>query len=388
MNILSRADLKALINRPAADHTASISLYMPTHRAGDQVRQDPIRLKNLIRQAEGLLETGGVRPHERQDLLAPLSQLVTDMPLWRARGDGLAVFRSRAVFRYYRVPLPLEDLVIVEDHFHIKPLLPLFVGDGRYYVLAFSQKQVRLFECTRQSVREVDLKDVPPNFDEALRYDQPEKHLQVHGGGPRGVAGGSVFHGQGAAGDEKTHKRDLARFAQLVNHGLHALLKDSSAPLILAAVDYLIPIYREANVYPHLMPQALPGNPDGKTPDDLHREAWAVVEPEFQKAQRQAQERYRGFILSKGPVSRDLREVVRAAHDGRVDALFVSVGQHQWGGFDPETGAVFEHVTAQPGDADLTDLAAIDTLSHGGRVYAVKPGDVPDAAPVAAVFRY
>jgi hypothetical protein len=42
----------------------------------------------------------------------------------------------------------------------------------------------------------------------------------------------------------------------------------------------------------------------------------------------------------------------------------------------------------QPGDQDLLDLAAVQTLFHGGTVYAVDPGDVPDDAPVAALLRY
>jgi hypothetical protein len=36
----------------------------------------------------------------------------------------------------------------------------------------------------------------------------------------------------------------------------------------------------------------------------------------------------------------------------------------------------------------LLNAAAIQTIFHGGTVYAVEPGAVPDEAPVAAVFRY
>jgi hypothetical protein len=34
------------------------------------------------------------------------------------------------------------------------------------------------------------------------------------------------------------------------------------------------------------------------------------------------------------------------------------------------------------------DLAAVETLRNGGRVYAVPPDDMPTAKPVAAVLRY
>jgi hypothetical protein len=39
------------------------------------------------------------------------------------------------------------------DRFHLKPLLPLLTGDGRFYILALSQNQVRLLQGTRYSVR-------------------------------------------------------------------------------------------------------------------------------------------------------------------------------------------------------------------------------------------
>ena len=40
--------------------------------------------------------------------------------------------------RIHRLPLAFETLVVVANRFHVKPLLPLFMGNGRFYVLAFS----------------------------------------------------------------------------------------------------------------------------------------------------------------------------------------------------------------------------------------------------------
>jgi hypothetical protein len=46
------------------------------------------------------------------------------------------------------------------------------------------------------------------------------------------------------------------------------------------------------------------------------------------------------------------------------------------------------HQDPEPGDEDLLDLAAIQSILNGGTVYAVEPEQVPDHAPLAAVFRY
>jgi hypothetical protein len=42
----------------------------------------------------------------------------------------------------------------------------------------------------------------------------------------------------------------------------------------------------------------------------------------------------------------------------------------------------------QTGDEELLDLVAMQTLTHGGTVYGVKPEEVPDRQLLAAVYRY
>lgn len=111
-----------------------------------------------------------------------------DRPFWQHGSDGLAVFLARDLFRSYRLPIRFDELVAVSNRFHTKPLLPLLTGDGRFYVLALSQNDVRLFLCTKYSVSEVNLEGVPRSLEEALRYDEAGRplQLQAHTVGGRG----------------------------------------------------------------------------------------------------------------------------------------------------------------------------------------------------------
>jgi len=90
------------------------------------------------------------------------------------------MFLSPEVFRAYMLPYVFKELVIVADRFHIRPLLPLLSGDGRFYILALSQNKVRLLQGTHYSVNEVPLTDVPKNLAETLRDDDSWKGLQMH----------------------------------------------------------------------------------------------------------------------------------------------------------------------------------------------------------------
>jgi hypothetical protein len=105
------------------------------------------------------------------------------------------------------------------------------------------------------------------------------------------------------------------------------------------------------------------------------------------KPQHEAAAHYRNSAATER-ASNDIREVIPAAYDGRIESLFVSSDQEQWGTFDPVTRTMHVHRVAKFRDEDLLDLAATQTLLHGGAVYALEREHMPDATLIAAVFRH
>jgi len=359
-----------------------VSVFMPMHRSGPETQQDPIRLKNLIREAEERLIARGLRTPEAKELLEPAERLLQDGLFRQHQSDGLAMFLSLGVFHYYLLPFVFEGLVIVTDRFHIKPLLPLLSGDGRYFVLALSQNKIRLLQSTHYSVGELDVADVPENLAETLRDDDSWKDLHMH----------SALSGKGKLsaithGDEVDSKENIRRYFRRIDRGLHELLRNERAPLVLAGVDYLHPIYKEVNSYPHLMDEGIAGNPERLSAGELHELTWTIVKPYFQKAQQEAVNRYKEFVRS-GQASNHIRKIVPAAYHGRIELLFVISDLQQWGTFDPGTDEIHLHKKEKTGDEDLLEFAAIQTLLNGGTVYMVGAEKMPDTDPLAAVFRY
>jgi hypothetical protein len=157
VDVVRRTDLQRLA---VGRHGPCVSVFLPTHRAGREVEQAPIRLKNLLRQATDALTFDGVRAPETDRLLAPLRRLLDDRLFWQYQSDGLALFSRPGWWRSFRVPLDLPELAVVDDRFHVTPLLPLLpllAGDGHFFVLALSQNQIRLLEGTPDRMEEVDL---------------------------------------------------------------------------------------------------------------------------------------------------------------------------------------------------------------------------------------
>lgn len=391
MTILSIDELKTLIEHP---HSPCVSLYMPMQKAGPEIRQNPIRFKNLIREAEERLDAMGIRHTEAINFLQPAMELDTT-DFWEHQDRGLAIFISSQVFRYYHLPMECQELVVVSDRFHLKPLLHLTNNDGKFYVLALSQKDAKFFEGTRSGLNEVEVENMPKSIDEALLYDETAKEGQFRIATPKGSTSNpftrsqpGAFHGQGSP-DRDQHQEAILQYFHAIDAALHEKLRNRKAPLILAGVEYLHPIYREANSYPHLLEEGITRRPELFQAEELHAEAWPIVEPLFQQSQQDAMELYQQLAgEDTGKASSDLKEIISAAYYQRIDSLFVPVGQQIWGEFDSDSMAVDLHPEPQPNDEDMLDFAAIHTLLNGGTVYVVKPEQMPNDASAAAIFRY
>jgi hypothetical protein len=368
-----------------------VSVFMPTFRKGD-AEQNPIRMKNLLRKTDEKLRERGLRSTDAY--LQPARSLINDSGFWEHVADGLAIFMTEDGVRLFRLPLQFPEIVIVNTRFYIKPLLPLLSEEKRFYILALSQNRIRIFRATRYSVEELEPENMPKSLSEAMKYDLREAQLQWHSQTMSGISGGGVspgtkrtpmFFGQGVGTDDA--KDRILRYFREVDKGVKEMLPGERIPMILAGVDYLLPIYREANTYPHLVDGGVEGNPDGLRPEELHAKAFDLLDPVISGPRVLAMNKY-ARLAGTGMASNQLDQVLTAAEHGRVDTLFVALGQRRWGRFDPLQNAVEESGSEQPGDEDLLDLASLLVVKNSGVVYAVPPEEVPGGSVIAALFRY
>ncbi|MCW5981084.1 MAG: hypothetical protein KIT09_23580 [Bryobacteraceae bacterium] len=378
MELLRKDQLRFLLEDGSG---TCVSIFVPTYRGGADIKQSPIRLKNLLRDAEKELAGRGLRTPQIADFLEPVQKLCDNAGFWRYQSDGLALFRSQNKFLYYRLPLHFDELLVVADRFHVKPVMRLFTEDSRFYVLSLSKHDVRLLQCTRYGVREVDLPpEVPRSMEQVVQTAGIERQTQIH---TSGTASKYNRHGT----QEEDDKEEVREFFRQVDKGLREILRDERAPLVLAGVEYLFPLYRAANTHAYLIDGGVTGNPEGRRAEELQSDAWPMVEPFLKKTREDTARRYHEFAGSARSSS-DLRVVLPASAQGRVEALFVAAGKQVWGSFDRESLAVSMREQRQPGDEDLLDLAAIQTFLQGGDVYAVDSHEVPGGQLLAAVFRY
>ena len=385
MDLLNPDELKTLI---AQQGKWCVSVYMPTHRPGQDQQQDHIRLKNLLAEAETKLLANGLRRPEIQKLMNPAQELLWNQDFWRHPGDGLAIFLTNDFHKFYRLPVEFQEQLNIGTGYHFKPLLPCLGKGIKFYVLALSLNDIRLFEGDADTIREIEL-NFPTSMEEALRTDDPQRYLNLHSGSistGETKGGGGIFHGH-HPGDEE--KRKILRFFQTVNDGLDEVLHEKNLPVVLAGVEYLLPIFREASSHRNLLEDEIEGNPDRENLKELHARAWEIARPLFEEDRKKAHEKFQQLDGQKSDLATsDLVTAVKAAGFGQVETIFVPLGVQKWGHYDSENLEVLLKEEPAPEAEDLYDFAATQTLLHSGQVFAVPTEQMPGDGEIAAILRY
>jgi hypothetical protein len=355
-----------------------LSIYLPTQRRHPDRKQVSARLHSLLHRAKELLQARS-EVRDVETFLEPLRQLDAESLAEHAL-DGLALFRSETSMAVYRLPMPVPEIVVVAATYHTKPLLRFLSSNGRYLVLCVSQNEVALHEGSPYGAGPLDLHGVPKSFREAIGVPDFDRTFESS------YLRGAVFHGQGPGKELK--KEELLRFFQAIDHGLHEYLRNEHVPLLLAAVDYYHPIYKQANRDPGLLGEGLVGNYDRANEDKIHAEAWPIVSRALETRVSARKERFRER-LGTGLASDQIEEIGPAAVTGRVECLFVAEDESVWGVLDRKTGSIERRESqGDTVDADVLDDVAEEAFKRGAEVYVIPRASLPGTGPIAAIYRF
>lgn len=384
MTLINRKEIAQLAEMQDA---FCVSIFIPTHRSGQAVlkKSDAILLKNQVKAVTEKLEKEGMSELEIAKFMKPAHDLIQDSGFWSNQSDGLAIYMAKDFFRKYTLPIKFEEFNYVANGFYLKPLMPLFSGDGRFFVLTLEIEAVKFYEATRHAISDVIIKDlVPSRLEEVVGFDYEQKSLQFRT--QQMGSGNAAFHGHGEGKAER--KDEILRFFRSVNKGLMTMLHDESAPMVVACQDFLFPIYKEANTYKNLMDDHISSNPANLDKLLLHEKAWAVVQPFFDRERLEKLELSQQHHDTKR-TSIDIREIVPAALEGKIEALFLKNSEDIWGIYNPTTREVRVQEMPQSPNVSLLNLAATKTFLQGGKVYLLENDEMPTPySKVNALYRY
>lgn len=369
------------------DDAPYVSLYLPMERVTSAAHQNPVRFRNALRRVHEELVRWGASPVQIHQLLAPFEELAEREVFWLYQSDGLAAFATATYARTYRLPWRFREELHVGDSFVITPLLPLFIGNRQFLVLALEKYRVRLYGGGPTGLTEIERDRLPLELWKALQVDVPEPLVQYRTGLRLG-RGQTFMATHGHAFEREDIKRLVAEYYRMVDRALAPLGQERQLPLVLAGVDYLVTIYREISTYPLLLSETIQGSPEQYNLTELHAHASDILLRWSDAERRRWLERFWQLRGSSPKAAEEPTTVIRALFDGRVETLFVRPDAELWGTVDRLSSAVHVLPPQTPGVVNLVNEAIIRAFATRVHLYAATAEELPPDAAMVALLRY
>jgi len=363
---------KETFERLAEHHEAPcVSIYLPTHNAGVEVneQEDKKAFKASLQKVQQHLIQQKFDASMAGQLLIPGLQLLNDDDFWRNQSSGLAVFLSPVYSACCQLPRSPEEKTHINASFLLSPLATMLTDTDYAYILVLSKHAARVYRADRFTLSRIDIPEMPNGMDDVIHFEEKEESGHT-------PATGSNFRST----DDKSN---ISIYLKEVDKTLKSELGIGNAPLFLAGVEYLLPIYRSVSTYKNIADQFITGNYDHADDSILYQHVRPVLESYFDKQQ---QETMTNLLDHTSRVNSFPQEVIRAAFEGRVAELYVMKGTEVWGHYEPSVSEPVLHEHEETGDENLADQAVIQTVLHGGKAHLVE--NMPMEAKLAAVMRY
>jgi len=359
--VLSRSELKSF--QTHRDYP-SVSILARTHRTAPLNKQDPIRVKNLVKKAVNRLHEE-FKKREVAAVVKNLQQLVKDVD-WEHTLEGLALFASRERSVAVSLPFRVKSRAVVDETFTTRDLVYSFNRASPYRVLVLSQKS-RLFDGWTALL------------DEHTARPFPILH--------RGSGGASKL--PGGKGINPSAVRDEAHrtFFRSVDEAVDALQKVNPLPLVVVGVERNLAFYREVARQPGAVVAMLAGNHDQTSPSALGKLVWPLYQSGATLGRTEALVRLDDAVGADRHAS-GIDQVWRAAISAKCQTLLVEKDFHYPADVSPEGDRLVPN-TGQ-GAASLDD--AVDevierVLNSGGEVFFYDSGALDAHQRIAAVLR-
>ncbi len=361
-----------------------ISLYQPTHRHFPENKKDPIVFKNLLREIENSLS----QKYEKDvvvQMMKPFFELEKDDRFWNTTTDGIAILARQNKCVVYNLQGSVKEFATVANSFHIKPLIKAFQSMESYQLLGLSRKNFTLYQGNKHGFSEIVLSpDAPRTLEEVLGEQLTDPYL-AHGTN-RGAGDHSVYHGQRDVRQE-IHN-DTEKYFRYVDHFVREnYSKPSKLPLILVSLMEYHTQFKNISSNPYLLGECIPNSYDSLKMDELTRKALEIIKPINVEKMRNLTESYKN-AEAESLGSSDLKQVAKAAYEGRIETLLLEEDKIVPGKIDNETGEVEFGTLGNPDYDDILDDIAELTVRRKGDVLILPKDMMPSTTGVSAMYRY
>lgn len=284
------------------DSDCCITIILQTHRTTPDNEKDSIVLKNLVKEAQSRL-AADFEKKMVDKMMARITKLSEDIN-HRHNKESLILFINENVAEYIRLPIAVENRVVVDKTFATRDLIRALHQQASYYVLVLGGDKARLIEAINDKVV-YEIEDGFPMVNSELNRAQ---------------------RSEAAIGARQTN---LAReFFNRIDKQLNKVQHQNPLPVIIRTEESNYPEYLKVADKKETIVGKLYGNRMNEKAHHIVKVAWPVMKElkteknEQRLAELKAAVNSRNFIV-------DFNEMWQALNEGRGKTLFVKQGYFQ-----------------------------------------------------------
>jgi len=338
----------------------AITILLPTEQRRPDNRQNPIRVANLVREAEERLRSE-CSARVWTPLISRLDALAASID-YEHLDAGLALFVNHDIARIVLLPFPVREHVAVDETFATRELVAAEQRSPRYWVLVLSERPTRLYSALRDTLTEVHAHGFP-----------------------------MTYEGPGGRGIYTSEFRDEYRrqFFRAVDAALGEVLAAEPLPLVVTGVERYLAYFREVSAHAGAIVGTVIGNYDQTLPHDLAALVWPTMQEYLARQQQQALDALAAAVDGQRHAS-GIEEVWRLAIEGRGEMLLVESG-FTYAAREDATGMALRPAKNPmlPGVIDDAVDEIVETvIAKGGAVVFVPDGALSAHRRIALILHY
>jgi len=350
---------------------ACVSIYVASTPQTQHIGVTKLALGNLIKEALKQVEDAHLEKRRRNELAEHCNDLLADDRFWAVQANSLAVLVTADIIRTYRLPNVLQPSVQVSDRFHLKPLLRSITFSQQAFVLALAEIGPRLIKM---------YSDLPAE-------DVNIKQLPDDAGSATGRATVNDRSASGRIQGSEGQKVLLKQYARQIDAAIRPIVSGSREPMIIAAAEPLMSIFRSICTYPEIVSKGINTSPGDLTAAQLADAARPILD-EVYAGEINAFRTHYDTRFGQARATADISQAARAATFGAIETLLVDIDKIVHGTIDEDSGQLTLSDNLSAHSYDVIGEVAGRALFTGAKVMGVRAADIPGGGSFAATLRY
>jgi hypothetical protein len=341
-----------------------ITIIATTHRTKPDYLNDGLRLKNLIKQAEDRL-MADTSKRNAKSLVDKLNKLAAQIDHSKNL-ESLMLFVNDEIAEYTRLPIKVEDRVVIDDTFATRDLVRAMHLETNYFILVLSQDKIRLIEAMNDKI----VQEIGTPF--------PFENTQ--------------YFSKNRAANAMAAKQTslIAEYFNQADKMVNEVRKDNPLPVLICGLEENHNEYLKiADNKRSIFNMFLDKNKINDAAHSIVEESWGVVKEYVVKKNNERKADLKKAVGENKFLS-DTNEIWKAISDGKVQTLFIEQGKFQPAVMkDDEIVYVSNEERNNTGVIDdIYDEMIEANMNFGGDVVFLPKGELSKFNGFGAITRY